>query len=153
MLETILERVHIEHLSDLSPLFDAYRVFYEKESDPIRGHQFLKERIENGESVVFISYTNKIASGFVQLYPLFSSTRMARLWLLNDLFVHPDFRGQGISIQLIEQAKIHCAQTNGCGLMLETAKSNDIGNQLYPRTGFTLDTEHHFYFWDYPLDL
>jgi hypothetical protein len=32
--------------------------------------------------------------------------------------------------------------------MLETAKTNEIGNSLYGKTGFQLNTEHHFYYWD-----
>jgi hypothetical protein len=31
--------------------------------------------------------------------------------------------------------------------MLETAKSNDIGNNLYPKAGFELDTEFNWYHW------
>lgn len=87
-------------------------------------------------------------TAFVQLYPLFSSTRMRPLWLLNDLFVDENYRGQGISVALINKAKEHCKKTGACGLMLETAKDNDIGNKLYPRTSFELDTDHNFYFWD-----
>ena len=87
-------------------------------------------------------------AGFVQLYPLFSSTRMKRLWLLNDLYVNPGYRGQNISVQLINRAKELVNETSACGLMLETAKSNEIGNKLYPRTDFILDEEHYYYFWN-----
>jgi hypothetical protein len=31
---------------------------------------------------------------------------------------------------------------------LETAKSNTIGNNLYPRTSFFLDEDHNYYSWD-----
>ena len=68
------------------------------------------------------------------------------MWLLNDLYVAPDFRGQGISKQLINRAKELARTTEACGILLETEKSNTIGNQLYPRTGFELES-NHFYFW------
>lgn len=136
-------------VNELSILFDSYRVFYEKATDIDAAKKFLGERITKNESVIFVYVTdaNTIA-GFVQLYPLFSSTRMKRLWLLNDLFVQPEFRGKGISVALIDAAKEHCIHTNACGLTLETAKTNDIGNNLYPKTGFTLDDEHNYYYWD-----
>ena len=86
--------------------------------------------------------------GFVQLYPLFSSTRMKKLWLLNDLFVVENFRGKGISKQLIEKCKDVCDDTGACGLMLETAKTNKTGNSLYVKTGFILDADHNYYSWD-----
>ena len=56
---------------------------------------------------------------------------MKRLWLLNDLFVVNNHRGKGISVALIDKAKEHCKQTRACGLILETAKDNKVGNNLY----------------------
>ena len=69
-----------ENLVPLALLFDAYRVFYRKESDVDAAFQFLKERIANEESIIFIAIDeDKSIKGFVQLYPLFSSTRMKKL--------------------------------------------------------------------------
>jgi GNAT superfamily N-acetyltransferase len=96
-----------DNVPGLAILFDNYRVFYQKPTDVLLAKEFLKERIENKESVIFISFEEKQMTGFVQLYPLFSSTRMKRLWLLNDLFVSPGSRGRGISIALIDRAKEH----------------------------------------------
>jgi GNAT superfamily N-acetyltransferase len=70
------------------------------------------------------------------------------LWLLNDLFVLPALRGQGISKRLIERAQEYCRETHACALTLETAQTNDIGNQLYPTMGFVLDTEFNHYCWE-----
>lgn len=144
-----ISKANISDLQDLAVLFDAYRVFYEKTSDIKGAEEFLKQRISNEESIVYIARDEKLkAVGFVQLYPLFSSTRMKKLWLLNDLFVDSNSRGKGISVALINQAKALVKETNACGLMLETAKSNTIGNQLYPKTGFVLNKDHNFYSWD-----
>lgn len=142
----------LQDLDELAALFDAYRVFYEKQSDIAAAHAFLSERITRNESEIFVAiHPDGAMTGFVQLYPLFSSTRMRRLWLLNDLFVHPRYRGQGISVMLIDAAKQLCVRTGACGMMLETAQSNVIGNNLYPATGFTLDTGHNYYSWDVAL--
>lgn len=139
----------VKDLDQLALLFDQYRVFYEKESDVEQAKKFLTARIENDESVIFVTAAdNGRLTGFVQLYPLFSSTRMKRLWLLNDLYVNETCRGLGLSVLLINAAKAHCKNTNACGLMLETAKSNDIGNRLYPKTGFVLDAGHNYFSWD-----
>lgn len=139
----------LKDLDELNELFDGYRVFYEKKSDKNASKMFLKERIEKNESVIFISRDSAgIATGFTQLYPLFSSTRLKRVWLLNDLFVHSNYRSQGISKKLIEAAKELCRQTKAAGMTLETAKDNVVGNNLYPATGWTHDDEHNFYFWE-----
>lgn len=144
-----IRKANIHDIEQLSVLFDAYRIFYEKTSDVEKAKQFLSDRIINNESEIFVAENDsKELTGFVQLYPLFSSTRMKRLWLLNDLFVRPEERGKGISVALIEKAKELCRNSYSCGMMLETAKSNIVGNNLYPRTGFELDVEHNYYSWN-----
>jgi ribosomal protein S18 acetylase RimI-like enzyme len=70
------------------------------------------------------------------------------MWLLNDLYVDEKGRGRGISVLLIDACKQMCIETNACGLILETAKNNTIGNLLYPRAGFSLDEDHNYYTWD-----
>jgi GNAT superfamily N-acetyltransferase len=144
-----IHKAGINEIEPFAQLFDSYRVFYEKKSDLEGARNFLKERIENHESVVFLAADKENRfKGFVQLYPIFSSTRMKRLWLLNDLFVVPESRGLGIGKSLIESSKNHCLETEACGLLLETAKTNIEGNHLYPKEGFVLDKDHNYYTWE-----
>ena len=144
-----IRRANIKDIPQLAALFDAYRVFYEKASDIEQAEIFLSERIHKNESVIFVAENEAhMLTGFVQLYPLFSSTRMKRFWLLNDLYVAPEQRGKGISVALIDAAKELCSISGSCGMMLETAKSNLIGNNLYPKTGFELDEAHNYYSWE-----
>lgn len=138
----------ISDLPQLSELFDEYRVFYHKESDIPAAENFLRERLENKDSEIFVSEDNRILTGFVQLYPIFSSTRMQRYWLLNDLYVNPSHRGKGYSKELIEESKELCRSSKACGILLETGKDNDIGNQLYPSCGFKLYDSVNFYEWN-----
>lgn len=137
----------IQDLPQLAGLFDQYRVFYHKESDLLSAESFLKERIENKDSEIYVAENDGDLVGFVQLYPLFSSTRMKRYWLLNDLFVNENHRGKGFSKELIEDAKGLAKSTDASGVLLETGKSNDIGNKLYPSCGFELYDEVNFYEW------
>jgi GNAT superfamily N-acetyltransferase len=138
----------LSDLENLTDLFEAYRAFYGKTPDREGARQFLKQRMERGESVVFIALEDGTATGFTQLYPLFSSTRMKQIWLLNDLYVAPEHRGKGISKMLLEKAKELARKTDACEVMLETAKTNDIGNQLYPSAGFELGTDFNWYHWE-----
>ena len=134
-------------LDQLSILFDSYRVFYGKESNIDISKNFLESRLSNKDSEVFICEFDNILIGFVQLYPLFSSTRVSKYWLLNDLFVIDKFRGKGYSKLLIDKAKELVKDSNACGMMLETEKSNKIGNNLYPKTGFEKNDSSNFYEW------
>ncbi len=142
-----IQKATLEQLIPLNNLFDQYRRFYDKSSDLKKSEQFLKERIERKESEIYISWEGNTATGFVQLFPLFSSTRLARYWLLNDLYVHPHYRGEGISKALIVQAKQLCRDTNACGMYLETGIDNNIGNTLYPAMGFKRMNSVNFYEW------
>jgi ribosomal protein S18 acetylase RimI-like enzyme len=145
----MIREATLNDIPQLAILFDAYRVFYEKESDITGAMQFLNERLSNKESVIYIAYeSDNNFAGYVQLFPLFSSTRMKRLWLLNDLYVNGAHRGKGFGEALIEKAKELAKSTNACGLMLETAKTNTIGNTLYKKTEWILDEEHNFYSWE-----
>ncbi|HEY9004592.1 MAG TPA: GNAT family N-acetyltransferase [Ohtaekwangia sp.] len=137
-----------DDLEALAPLFDAYRVFYQHPSDLPGATAFLSERITSHDSVIYIAWSDEnIPIGFVQLYPLLSSTRMKRIWLLNDLYVAPAFRGLKVSVKLIDRAKQLTQETGAASLLLETAKTNTIGNSLYQRTDFVLDTDHNYYSW------
>jgi len=145
----MIRKARLTDIDALSQLFDQYRIFYRKTSNIEEAKRFLTARLKNNESVIYVALTGKEnMAGFVQLYPLFSSTRMQRLWLLNDLFVGSQYRRQGYSIALIEAAKTLCKETKACGMFLETEKTNIEGNHLYPKMGFQLDKDHHYYFWN-----
>lgn len=141
------KKATIQDLPQLAELFDQYRVFYHKESDIPASESFLKERIEKADSEIFVAENDGKLVGFVQLYPLFSSTRMKRYWLLNDLFVNENYRGKGFSKELIEESKDLAKSTDACGVLLETGKSNDVGNKLYPSCGFEIYNKVNFYEW------
>jgi len=142
----------VGQLDELTILFNDYRIFYRKQTDLEGARIFLNERLNNRDSTIFTAIDEgDHAVGFTQLYPLFSSTRMRRMWLLNDLFVTPNYRGKGVSKLLIERCKALAMETNASGLRLETEVRNNIGNQLYPSVGFTLNTELNFYFWENPV--
>ncbi|WP_010250315.1 GNAT family N-acetyltransferase [Myroides injenensis] len=142
-----IKKASLEDLEQASELFNLYRIFYRQPSNLEAGKAFLKERLLNGESDIFLAWMDGKAVGFVQLYKLFHYIKLEKQWLLSDLFVCPEYRGKGISIGLIDRSKKWCEETNACGLMLETEKTNDIGNQLYPKCGFEYDALHNYYFW------
>jgi GNAT superfamily N-acetyltransferase len=144
-----IREVRSSDLDSLVILFDCYRVFYKNSSDIKAAKNFIEERINNNDSKIYIcELEDEKIVGFVQLYPLFSSTRMKKLYLLNDLFVNPDYRGQGYSVKLIERAKSLVIESSACAMFLETEKSNMIGNNLYPKMGFDLNEGSNFYQWN-----
>lgn len=130
----------------LTRLFDGYRVFYEKPSDPAGARQFLTQRLSREDSVIFLAEDRDgNALGFTQLYPLFSSVRMRPIWLLNDLFVSPDARKQGVAKALMLKAQGFAAETGAAGLELATAKDNHTAKSVYEDLGWEMDTAFDHY--------
>jgi ribosomal protein S18 acetylase RimI-like enzyme len=136
-----------DHLPELAKLFDAYRVFYGQPSDVEAARAFLYERFTLGESIVFMAMLEDRAVGFTQLYPMFSSVSLRRMWILNDLYVEADVRGQRVSERLIERAVQLAKESGAKGIQLETAHTNTSGQRLYERLGFQReDLEYRTYF-------
>jgi ribosomal protein S18 acetylase RimI-like enzyme len=144
----ILKKASLKDLDLITPLFDLYRQFYKQSSDADSAKEYLSDRIANNESVIFwaLDEDNIAGMGFVQLYPLFSSIGMKRLWLLNDLFVHADYRKKGVGEALMEKAREFAVETNAKGIILETQKTNSQAQNLYDKLGYKRDKEHYYFY-------
>jgi len=142
-------RAKPEHTKLVVPLFDAYRQFYKQKSDLAAARRFLSERLKKDQSVIFLALDgvgrSKNAIGFTQLYPSFSSSSMRRLWILNDLFVVPGVRKQGVGEALMERARQLAVQTKADGLTLETATDNYTAQRLYEKLGYKKDEVYFRY--------
>lgn len=145
MAATIRQAVSAEDIAAVAPLFDAYRVFYKAPSDPDGALAFLLARWQAHESVLYIAFDNDKPVGFVHLYPVFTSVGMARLWLLNDLYVHPGSRKDGVGRLLMQRAEQHAKETGAAGLTLSTATDNLIAQALYEAEGYERDRAFYVY--------
>lgn len=138
-------RATLSELEALVPLFDAYRVFYAQPSDPELARSFLRERLSQNDTVIFLAVREGRAVGFTQLFPSFSSVSARRLWILNDLFVTPEARGSGVARALLERARAHAVETEAKGLVLSTAVDNKPAQRLYEALGWTRDEAFYTY--------
>ncbi|HET7931751.1 MAG TPA: GNAT family N-acetyltransferase, partial [Rhodanobacteraceae bacterium] len=106
-LPVTVSRASLDDLDAIAPLFDAYRVFYRQASNPALARSFIEERLQLGESGIFVCRdpATGAALGFTQLYPSFSSVAARLIWILNDLFVAPDARRRGVARALMQAAR------------------------------------------------
>jgi GNAT superfamily N-acetyltransferase len=141
-----VKQATINDLNVIAPLFNAYRMFYQQTSDLNVARNFLSERLQKQESVIFFA-TNEDAEGlgFVQLYPSFSSVSAKRLWILNDLFVAEPARRGGVARRLMQRARDYAITTNAKGLFLETAHDNFHGQSLYESLGYQRNSEFYYF--------
>jgi len=148
-MTTILE-ANKNHIDELTPLFDQYRMFYKQESDQAGARKFLQERIRKGESVIFLAYLEDKAVGFTQLFTSFSSVSLQPVFILNDLYVSKAQRGLGVGEALLNRAKELCRERTYKGLALETGIENPA-QQLYEKLDWKKDTDCFHYFWSSEL--
>lgn len=133
-------RATIRDLDALVPLFDAYRQFYAQPTDHDLARRFLRERFEHAQSIVFIAEDDGGAAlGFTQLYPSFSSTRAARIFVLNDLFVAPGGRKRGVGAALLAAAADYSRGEGAASLALSTGRTNLTAQSLYEAQGWKRD--------------
>lgn len=129
----------------LAPLLDAYRVFYRCDSDVDAASRYLLERFNNAESVLFLAVAADAAVGFCQLYPSFSSLSLARTLILNDLYVVPSSRKQGIGSMLLREAAEFAKGFGAIRVTLSTAITNQAAQSLYEQAGWIRDQDFYVY--------
>ena len=139
MSDLAITRAGPADLDALSVLFDGYRQFYGQPSDVPRARDWLRSRLRVGESVVLLARRGGAMLGFVQLYPMFSSVRTAKTWILNDLYVDPAARRGGIARNLLDAAAKHAREDGAAGISLETTQDNAAARALYRAAGWNED--------------
>ena len=134
------------HLDELARLFNLYRIFYEQKDDLDRAYDFIKARLVNQQSIVFVAEDDPDQlSGFVQLYPSFCSVSTIPILILYDLYVDQNHRGKGIGRLLMNQASKHAKDNGFKRLELSTAITNVIGQSLYESLNYQRDEDFYHY--------
>jgi ribosomal protein S18 acetylase RimI-like enzyme len=140
-----IRQATVDDVEQLVPLFDAYRQFYGRTSDVAAAQTFLLARFSNRESTLFIAHEGDTASGFAQLYPSFSSVSLARIFILNDLFVQEQARRTGVASSLLSAAASFAVSLGAVRLSLSTALTNDAAQALYRSAGWNRDQQFSVY--------
>ena len=139
-----------KHIEQVGELFDLYRQFYKYESNLIESTNYIKDRIKNNESIIFIAINdaNK-AIGFVQLYETFGSLDLGKIIILYDLYVKEDHRKNNIGRQLMIKSHEYAKKIKAKRIQLSTAIDNFIGQSLYESLGYVKDID--FYTYDFEI--
>ena len=75
------------------------------------------------------------ALGFATVFWTWSTTRAARIGVMNDLFVAPGARGAGMADALIAACLERCRSHGAALLAWKTALDNDRAQAVYDRVG------------------
>ncbi|HEY8158533.1 MAG TPA: GNAT family N-acetyltransferase [Methylobacter sp.] len=140
----------LSDLEALALLFDGYRQFYGRASDLPAATAFLLARFNHGESVLFIAYEGCKPVGFTQLYPSFSSVSLARIFVLNDLFVYEHARRKGVASKLMTAAVDYASSLGAVRVSLSTTTTNEAAQRLYQYAGWKRDEQFFVYHFAIP---
>jgi GNAT superfamily N-acetyltransferase len=135
---TRIEIVGEADLPELLPLMRAYCDFYEVAppdedllamsraliGDPAREGVQLIARDDAGAAI-----------GFATIFWTWSTTRGARIGVMNDLFVAPEWRGSGAAEALIAACVERCRAHGAALLAWQTAPDNLRAQKVYDRVG------------------
>ena len=132
-------------LDNTAELFDQHRMLQGKSSDVFAARAFLRERFNHGDSVVFIAHKNSEALGFAQLYPSYSSTSLARVFILNDLFIAEPGRRQGMATKLLAALEDYAWAHGAARLTLHVDKTNLPAQALYKDRRWSEDQQFFMY--------
>ena len=136
----IVRRASANDLDLIVPLFDAYRQFYGQTQNLALAREFLSERLQRNQSVIFVALRpDGTAVGFTQLYPSFSSAAVKPIFVLNDLFVHSAARRSGTGHRLLNAAADFGRGAGAVRLTLSTALTNQAAQSLYEAAGWRRD--------------
>jgi GNAT superfamily N-acetyltransferase len=129
-------------LDELLPLMRGYCDFYEVQpsdeqllalsraliADPEREGLQLLARDRSGATV-----------GFATIFWTWSTLSAARIGVMNDLFVTPEARGQGVAEELIAACAERCREHGATSLDWTTARDNHRAQVVYERVGGVRD--------------
>lgn len=145
--ELIVRQATIKDLPKIVPIFDSYREYFKQQKNPLKVESFLFEKFVHLESVIFIAEQESEVIGFAQLYPIFSSLCLERVWLLNDFYISEEYRNNGIGKQLFAKVKEFTLLTKSKGIELSVEHTNRKAWQFWEKQGFRIDDEFRFYFY------
>nr|WP_321356402.1 GNAT family N-acetyltransferase [uncultured Draconibacterium sp.] len=140
----IIRNAKLSDITELTRLMMKFRAFYQQKSNHEELQTFIKSRITNDDSVIFVVEGNNELIGYAQLYPSFSTIKLSDIWILNDLFVLESFRDKGVASQLIDTVLGFSEKGQRKQVWLLTENDNKRARQLYKRKGFINTKFEHY---------
>jgi GNAT superfamily N-acetyltransferase len=133
-----IELVGEDDLADLLPLMRGYCDFYEVDPSDEELTQLSRALTADpvGEGLQLIARdTHTRAVGFATVYWSWSTSKAARIGVMNDLYVDPVARGWGLADRLIEACVERCRSRGAVELEWQTALDNERAQAVYDRVG------------------
>lgn len=153
--ELQIKRIEKSEVDIVVEMFNDYRIFYKQVSDLELARNFLQERLDLNESIIYVAYLiqekAKTPVGFIQLYPKILSVSAKKNWHIGDLFTKVEHRRLGVGRLLLKTALIFAREESSAMISLNTAKDNFNAQKLYENFGFSKNEMSEYYYYTYDV--
>lgn len=142
MDQVYIRRAFISDMGWIVDLISKYRRFFGYEDDDEKLYEFTESRLSNNESVIFIACKETPREkpvGIMQLYPLYSTLMLGKIWVLNDFFIEDHYRGMGLGQKMVDWAIDFASSDGAIHLDLKTQFTNLKAMNFYEKYGFDKD--------------
>lgn len=130
---TMIEIVSEKNIDEILPLIRSYQEFYEVDNicDVTNREFFGQFGLENPFGCQFLYRNDSVVIGFTTVFLTFSSAIAQKVGVMNDLYVVPAARGNGIGKSLIEKCYEYARSQGAFRLQWVTAPDNYAAQRLY----------------------
>ena len=97
-----IKQASIDKAEIIGEVFNLYRVFYNQKSNIDVAIKYIRERLDQKESIIFYIEDGDKCLGFTQLYPTFDSVNVRKKIVLYDLFVREEYRKKSITSEGVD---------------------------------------------------
>jgi GNAT superfamily N-acetyltransferase len=117
-------------------MYEYIVVFYKSPSPSIEKLQSLIQMLLEGrEGIQFVAESDGRIVGFTTLYFTYSTTRVNKIVMMNDLYVIEEMRGKGVAGKLFEACSTYTNDNDYAAMVWETAKDNKRAQRFYEKMG------------------
>ncbi|HGZ70478.1 MAG TPA: GNAT family N-acetyltransferase [Nitratifractor sp.] len=130
---------NVEHAKDILYLLNSYA------KDPMGGgeelSQYAKENLVSSlkqipHAITILAYVNSKPAGLINAFEAFSTFKSKPLLNIHDLAVLQEYRGKGLSQEMLQKIEEIAIAKGCCKLTLEVLSKNKPAKSSYIKFGF-----------------
>ena len=127
------------HGRDIVRLLDAYASDVMGGGQPLSDYtkaNLISELSKRDRCVAVLTYVEDEAAALAICFEGFSTFACRPILNIHDITVHPDFRGRGLSVEIMKKVEEQAVKRGCCKITLEVLEGNNRASKIYRKFGF-----------------
>jgi GNAT superfamily N-acetyltransferase len=122
--------------AEAAELLDLYRQHYGANPAPEAVERWMRDQAAGERMRVYVAGPGRTVHGVCTVAVVPASLTLRTVWLLRDLYVHPDARRGGVARALLAHVCDDARAEGAHRVSLQTEATNGWALQLYAKAGF-----------------